>query len=70
MIKFLKIRWKNFLSYGNTFTEIDLTKNKSTLIIGQNGAGKSTMLDALSYALFAKPHRNIIKNQLPNSINQ
>ena len=70
MIKFLKIRWKNFLSYDNTFTEIDLTKNKSTLIIGQNGAGKSTMLDALSYALFAKPHRNIIKNQLPNSINQ
>ena len=70
MIKFLKIRWKNFLSYGNTFTEIDLTKNKSTLIIGQNGSGKSTMLDALSYALFAKPHRNIIKNQLPNSINQ
>ena len=70
MIKFLKIRWKNFLSYGNTFTEIDLTKNKSTLIIGQNGAGKSTMLDALSYALFAKPHRNIIKNQLHNSINQ
>ena len=70
MIKFLKIRWKHFLSYGNTFTEIDLTKNKSTLIIGQNGAGKSTMLDALSYALFAKPHRNIIKNQLPNSINQ
>mgnify|MGYP001252905932 FL=1 len=70
MIKFLKIRWKNFLSYGNAFTEIDLTKNKSTLIIGQNGAGKSTMLDALSYALFAKPHRNIIKNQLPNSINQ
>ena len=70
MIKFSKIRWKNFLSYGNTFTEIDLTKNKSTLIIGQNGAGKSTMLDALSYALFAKPHRNIIKNQLPNSINQ
>ena len=70
MIKFLKIRWKNFLSYGNTFTEIDLTKNKSTLIIGQNGSGKSTMLDALSYALFAKPHRNIIKNQLPNTINQ
>mgnify|MGYP003123872162 CR=1 FL=1 len=48
MIKFLKIRWKNFLSYGNTFTEIDLTKNKSTLIIGQNGAGKSTMLDAFT----------------------
>ncbi len=70
MIKFLKVRWKNFLSYGNTFTEIDLTKNKSTLIVGQNGAGKSTMLDALSYALFAKPHRNIVKAQLPNSINQ
>ena len=70
MIKFEKIRWKNFLSTGNSFTEIDLTSSKSTLIIGQNGSGKSTMLDALSYALFAKPHRNIIKNQLPNSVNK
>ena len=70
MIKFEKIRWKNFLSTGNSFTEIDLTSSKSTLIVGQNGSGKSTMLDALSYALFAKPHRNIIKNQLPNSVNK
>ncbi len=70
MIKFKKIRWKNFLSYGDRFTEIDLNKTKTSLIIGQNGSGKSTMLDALSYALFAKPHRNIIKNQLPNSINK
>ena len=70
MIKFEKIRWKNFLSTGNSFTEIDLTSSKSTLIIGQNGSGKSTMLDALSYALFAKPHRNIVKNQLPNSVNK
>ena len=70
MIKFKKLRWKNFLSTGNEFTEIDLGSNKSTLIVGQNGSGKSTILDALSYALFAKPHRNIIKNQLPNSINK
>ena len=69
MIKFEKIRYKNFLSAGNTFTEIDLNKNKTTLVVGTNGAGKSTMLDALSFALFGKPHRAINKPQLVNSIN-
>ncbi len=69
MILFQKIRYKNFLSTGNNFTEIDLRKSKSTLVVGQNGAGKSTMLDALSFALFGKPHRSITKPQLINSIN-
>jgi len=57
------------MSTGNDFTEIDLTNAKSTLIVGHNGAGKSTMLDAMSFALFGKPHRNINKPQLVNSIN-
>ena len=70
MILFESIRYKNFLSSGNYFTEIDLNKNKSTLVVGHNGAGKSTVLDALSFALFGKPHRKISKNQLVNSINQ
>jgi DNA repair exonuclease SbcCD ATPase subunit len=70
MIVFKTIRWKNFLSTGNSWTEIPLNKSKSTLIVGQNGAGKSTMLDALSFALFGKPHRNINKPQLVNSVNQ
>jgi len=69
MIFFKTLRWKNFMSTGNAFTEIDLTSNKSTLIVGHNGAGKSTMLDAMSFALFGKPHRNINKPQLVNSIN-
>ena len=69
MIIFKTLRWKNFLSTGNSFTEIQLDKDQSTLVIGQNGAGKSTMLDALSFALFGKPHRNINKSQLINSIN-
>jgi DNA repair exonuclease SbcCD ATPase subunit len=70
MIIFEKLRYKNFLSTGNKFTEIDLNRSQSTLIVGQNGAGKSTMLDALAFALFGKPHRNINKPQLVNSINQ
>lgn len=69
MIKFKTLRWKNFLSTGNTFTEIDFQRNPTTLVVGHNGAGKSTMLDALSFALFGKAHRNISKPQLLNSIN-
>ena len=70
MIIFEKIRYKNFLSSGNQITEIILNKSKSTLIVGQNGSGKSTALDALSFALFGRAHRNITKDQLINSINQ
>ena len=69
MIIFKTLRWKNFLSTGNNFSEVDFTKDKTTLVVGQNGAGKSTMLDALSFALFGKAHRNISKPQLVNSIN-
>ena len=69
MILFKKVRWKNFLSTGNNFTEIDLTKHKSTLIVGTNGSGKSTILDAISFALYNKPFRKINKPQLVNSIN-
>ncbi len=69
MIIFKKLRYKNFLSTGDNFTEIQLNRSRSTLVVGQNGAGKSTMLDALSFALFGKAHRSITKNQLINSIN-
>ena len=69
MIIFHSIRWKNFLSTGNVFTEITLDQNANTLIVGENGAGKSTLLDALTFALFGKPYRNINKPQLINSIN-
>ena len=69
MIVFTTIRWKNLLSTGNVFTEIKLDKSTNTLIVGQNGAGKSTILDALTFALFGKPFRKINKPQLMNSIN-
>ena len=69
MITFEKVRWKNFLSTGNAFTEIALNKSPNTLIIGHNGAGKSTILDALCFGLFGKPFRKINKPQLVNSIN-
>jgi DNA repair exonuclease SbcCD ATPase subunit len=70
MILFKTIRWKNFLSTGNQFTEVDFTKNKTNLIIGTNGAGKSTVLDALTFSLFGKPFRKINKPQLVNSVNE
>lgn len=70
IISFKSIKWKNFLSTGNTWTEIDLVGNKTTLIVGENGSGKSTLLDALSFALYSKPFRRINKPQLINSTNQ
>ena len=69
MIHFNYVRWKNFLSTGNNFTEIQLDRNSTTLIIGENGAGKSTILDAICFGLFGKPFRNINKGQLLNSVN-
>ena len=69
MIKFKTIRWKNFLSTGAQFTEIKLDRSPSTLVVGENGAGKSTILDALCFVLFNKPFRNINKPQLMNTIN-
>ena len=70
MIQFENIRWKNFLSTGDRWTEISLNDSKATLIVGSNGAGKSTMLDALTFALFNKPFRKINKSQLLNSTNE
>ena len=70
MISFQTIKWKNFLSTGNQFTEINFQKSDTTLIIGTNGAGKSTVLDALCYVLFNKPFRKIYKSQLINTINE
>jgi DNA repair exonuclease SbcCD ATPase subunit len=69
-IIFKKVRWKNLLSTGNIFTEVDLIGSSSTLIIGENGAGKSTFIEAISYALYGRPFRKINKPQLVNSINQ
>jgi len=70
MISFSKIRWKNILSTGDAWTEVNFQKSRSTLIVGDNGAGKSTILDAICFALFAKPFRKINKSQLVNSINK
>lgn len=70
MIKFKKLRWRNLLSTGQYFTEVNLVKADTTLICGENGAGKSTMLDALCFVLFGKPYRNINIPQLVNTINQ
>lgn len=69
MIIFKKLRYKNLLSTGNVFTEINLNTHSTTLIVGENGAGKSTILDALSFALFGKPFRKVNKGQLINTIN-
>tara|TARA_B100000963_G_scaffold360622_1_gene392213 strand:+ start:9257 stop:10972 length:1716 start_codon:yes stop_codon:yes gene_type:complete len=70
MIHFKSVSWKNFLSTGNDTIKIELDRTPSTLIVGSNGAGKSTMLDALSFGLFGKPHRDIKKDQMINSINK
>ncbi len=69
MIHFEKVRWKNFLSTGNYFLEVQLDRNPTTLIVGENGSGKSTVLDALCFVLFNRPFRQINKSQLINSIN-
>ena len=69
MIKFKAVTWQNFLSTGNTPIEIVLDNSPSTLIIGDNGSGKSTVLDALTFGLFGKPFRRIKKDQLVNSVN-
>ena len=70
MIKFKSVQWQNFLSTGNSPNKVLLDKSTTTLIIGKNGEGKSTILDALCFSLFGKPFRNINKGQLVNSINQ
>tara|TARA_B100001939_G_scaffold157272_1_gene135901 strand:+ start:5254 stop:6960 length:1707 start_codon:yes stop_codon:yes gene_type:complete len=69
LIIFKKVRWKNFLSTGNYFLEVELDRSPTTLIVGENGSGKSTVLDALCFVLFNKPFRTISKSQLVNSIN-
>ena len=69
MILFKELTYKNFLSTGNNPIKIDLNKSRSTLIVGTNGTGKSTILDAISFALFNKPHRNVKRGGLVNSVN-
>lgn len=69
MILFTKARWKNFLSYGNVWSEIDISSHKNTLIMGTNGSGKSTFLDVLTFGLFGKPFRKVNKGGVINSIN-
>ena len=70
MITFQKIKWKNFLSTGNQFTEVNFEEHPTNLIVGTNGAGKSTILDALTFVLFNKPYRKINKPQLANTTNE
>ena len=70
MLLFENIRWKNFLSTGNHYSEIKLDNSSTTLIVGTNGAGKSTVLDALTFGLFNKPFRKISKSQLVNTANE
>ena len=70
MILFKSVRWKNFLSTGNVFSEIRLDASPATLNVGTNGAGKSTFLDAMCFALFNKPFRKITKGQLVNAVNE
>ena len=70
MIYFTKVRWKNFMSFGNQMTEVELDKSPTTLIIGENGAGKSTLLDAICYSLYCKSFRNVGSYSLVNSINK
>ena len=70
MILFKKVRYKNFLSTGQQFIEIQLDRSSKTLVVGENGAGKSTMLDALCFGLFQRAFRNIKKDQMVNSINE
>ena len=70
MIVFEKVRWKNFLSTGNTFSEVNLQRSRTNLIVGTNGSGKSTILDALTFSLFGKPFRKISKSMLVNSVNE
>ena len=70
MILFEKVRWKNFLSTGNQYSEIDFQGSPTTLIVGANGSGKSTVLDALTFGLFAKPFRKINRSQLINTVNE
>ena len=70
MLVFHKIKWRNFLSTGNHWTEIDFEKHHTNLIIGTNGAGKSTVLDALTFVLFNRPFRKINKPQLLNTTNE
>ena len=70
MILFEKVRWKNFLSTGNQYSEINFQSHATTLIVGDNGTGKSTVLDALTFSLFGKPFRKINKSQLINATNE
>ena len=70
MILFEKVRWRNFLSTGQHYSEVNFSSHATTLIVGDNGSGKSTVLDALTFSLFGKPFRKINKGQLINSTNE